>query len=1273
MSGIQGKTQSYVWEQLLAVQQGKLDEFVFPANLSSETRKYVHAACTKLDLLSKSEGKRGVDRAVRVTRKAAQPEPAAPPEPLTLHPASVALLQAWQGALPARTAPTPGSLKKLIQRSRISSSAQFPPEGSDAAVADGKRLQLQYQQHCKSPACLRMQPVRQALPIWQCRDTLLSSIVRQQVTVVSGATGCGKSTQLPQYLLENATLGGAGACTRILCTQPRQISAISLAARVAEERNERVGDLVGYQVRLDHRISPQSRLIFCTVGILLRRLLSDPLLTGVSHVVVDEVHERDKLTDFLLIILRDLLPRRPELKLILMSATLNAELFAHYFNLKTAPSSPPPSTPSPSPSPSPAAAPSSSSVSPSSSLSSPLTSSSSSPSPSSPASLVSPSSSPSPSSPSVASSSSSSPSASSPASPSPSSACSLVHVPGRAFPVNRLYLEDALEMTGFEAKETRTDVIFFGIQGNRAKKRAGPGKAGQQKREQAALDAWLASKPELGQLGKSKYSDNTLWSLFRMDEEVGVNPELVAAVVAHVHKTMPSNAAVLIFCAGWEDIHKVIRSLERHPNLPAGQLLVLPLHSHVTQADQQRIFQSPPRGVRKVVVATNIAETSITIDDVQVVIDGGVMKEKSFDTSSGMQALTPSLVSRANATQRAGRAGRVQAGTCFHLFPRAQLEMMDEMPVPELLRTPLEEITLQIKALGLGPVEAFLAKAPDPPDPAAVRTALTLLRDVGALTEQEQLTSLGAHLARLPAHPQLGKLLLYGVTFQCLAPSLVVAASLSHRQPWTLPPPALRKQAELKRKVFAGSSASDAIATLRAFQGWQTARACGHEVARLFCEDNFLNYHTLQNIHKISGQLLRLLAEGGFVSPGTSAQQPELNIHSQNTTFLKSLICAALYPNIARVLPRKADKGQRGSSHTFETKNRIKNVGLFPGSVNERHSLQERYVAYFEVVRTSNVFLRDTTLVSPLGLALLAGGPEGSVVSAATKQQQQEHLDFQAKRQNQPAAKPRHGSRPAFAGSEEPAASPELSWAEMEEAMTEFEAFSEVPILLDLLDAQTATDNLDLPPAAEQPDAAPSSALPDNGAESSVLESSAMDQKAEQPAGNAMTHMPEEHAQEAEDALHLLNLDEWLVMSVRKADLELLQHFRAFIDATITEVLAAPNVLAALDERRDQTIKTLVRLLDIEDKSDPHAAQHAADAVPHMLHRPDQSHGHHLPHTATAAEANGRTAGRPRRGKGRQKASHIQQPVHIQKPQIQQPIHVQRPHKNHKQAKKPQK
>ncbi|KAL5124688.1 DExH-box ATP-dependent RNA helicase DExH1 [Glycine soja] len=248
---------------------------------------------------------------------------------------------------------------------------------------------------------------------------------------------------------------------------------------------------------------------------------------------------------------------------------------------------------------------------------------------------------------------------------------------------------------------------------------------------------------------------------------------------------------------------------------------------------------------RKIVLATNIAESSITIDDVVYVIDWGKAKETSYDALNKLACLLPSWISKASAHQRRGRAGRVQPGVCYRLYPKLIHDAMPQYQLAEILRTPLQELCLHIKSLQLGTVGSFLEKALQPPDPLAVKNAIELLKTIGALDEQEELTPLGQHLCNIPLDPNIGKMLLMGSIFQCLNPALTIAASLAYRNPFVLPINR-KEEADAAKQFFAGDSCSDHIALLKAFEGWKEAKRSGNE--KQFCWDNFLSPATLRLI-----------------------------------------------------------------------------------------------------------------------------------------------------------------------------------------------------------------------------------------------------------------------------------------------------------------------------------------------------------------------------------------------------------------------------------------
>ncbi|TXG58128.1 hypothetical protein EZV62_015957 [Acer yangbiense] len=674
-----------------------------------------------------------------------------------------------------------------------------------------------------------MQSFREKLPAIKMKVEFLKAVAENQVLVVSGETGCGKTTQLPQFILEEEISCLRGADCNIICTQPRRISAISVAAQISSERGENLGETVGYHIRLESKRSAQTRLLFCTTGVLLRQLVQDQNLNHVSHLLVDEIHERGMNEDFLLIILRDLLPRRPDLRLILMSATINADLFSKYFG--DAPT---------------------------------------------------------------------------------------IHIPDVEI--------DSLYKT--YSASTR-----------------------------ASLEAWSGLQLDLG---------------------------LVETTIEFICRN-EGDGAILVFLTGWDDISKLHDKIKGNNILgDQSKFLVLPLHGSMPTVNQREIFDRPPQNKRqnwsaisefnfngkywwvcqewrKIVLATNIAESSITIDDVVYVIDCGKAKETSYDALNKLACLLPSWISKASAHQRRGRAGRVQPGVCYKLYPRIIHDAMLQYQLPEILRTPLQELCLHIKGLQLGTVGSFLAKALQPPDPLAVQNAIELLKTIGALDDMEDLTPLGRHLCSLPVDPNIGKMLLIGAIFQCLNPALTIAAAVAHRDPFVLPLNR-KEEADAAKRSFAGDSCSDHIALLKAFEGYKDAKRHGRE--RDFCWENFLSPVTLRMMEDMRNQFLDLLSDIGFVdkSKGASAY----NQYSHDLEMVCATLCAGLYPNVVQCKRR----GKRTALYTKD----VGKVDIHPASVNAGiHIFPLPYLVYSEKVKTASIYVRDSTSISEYALLLFGG------------------------------------------------------------------------------------------------------------------------------------------------------------------------------------------------------------------------------------------------------------------------------------------------------------
>ncbi|KAK6126529.1 hypothetical protein DH2020_039733 [Rehmannia glutinosa] len=699
----------------------------------------------------------------------------------------------------------------------------------------------------ESDSVKAMLAFREKLPALKAKSEFLKAVAENQVLIVSGETGCGKTTQLPQFILEEEISSLRGAKCSMICTQPRRISAISVAARVSAERGEKLGDTVGYQIRLESKRSAQTRLLFCTTGVLLRQMVQDPNLTGITHLLVDEIHERGMNEDFLLIILRDILPRRPDLRLILMSATINADLFSKYFG--NAPT---------------------------------------------------------------------------------------IHIPGFTFPVKEFYLEDVLRKLATISNQSST--IF----GKFKKSSATTGNAD----IDALYKGYSASTRK--SLGIGQILSWT-WDLY------------VEATIEHICRREGSGA-ILVFLTGWDDISKLLDKLKANNIVgDPNKFLVLPLHGSMPTINQREIFDRPPPDVRKIVLATNIAESSITIDDVVYVVDCGKAKETSYDALNKLACLLPSWISKASAHQRRGRAGRVQPGVCYRLFPKLIHDAMPQYQLPEMLRTPLQELCLHIKSLQLGGISTFLAKALQPPDPLAVENAIELLKTIGALDDREELTPLGRHLSTLPLDPNIGKMLLMGSVFQCLDPALTIAAALAYRQPFVLPINK-KEEADDAKRSFAGDSCSDHIALLKAFEGWKDAKRSRKEKA--FCWENFLSPVTLQMMDDMRNQFLDLLAGIGFVNISQGAEA--YNQYSDDLEMVCAILCAGLYPKVVQCKRR----GKRTALYSKE----VGKVDIHPASVNAGvHLFPLPYMVYSEMVKTTSIYLRDSTNISDYALLMFGG------------------------------------------------------------------------------------------------------------------------------------------------------------------------------------------------------------------------------------------------------------------------------------------------------------
>ncbi|KAH7923230.1 P-loop containing nucleoside triphosphate hydrolase protein [Leucogyrophana mollusca] len=716
----------------------------------------------------------------------------------------------------------------------------------------------------QSSSYIELLTIRERLPAFVSKELFLTQLETHRVVVVVGETGCGKTTQLPQFILDSIILSGSGSKASIIVTQPRRISAISVAARVSAERAD--DGSVGYAIRGESKQDKRTKLLFCTTGVVLRRLGSGDKLEHVTHVVVDEVHERSLDGDFLLLELKELLATHPTLKVILMSATINHEKFVRYFN--DAP---------------------------------------------------------------------------------------MLTIPGFTHPVTDLYIEDFISSIRYTPAITKSGKM-------------------------ETVEEKRAFKEQFKSRDLDDQAISALQSIARSDR---IDYQLVAAVVRHILGTAKKRGGILIFLPGVQEIRHCIDAV--HGALGHEKADIFPLHANLSGNEQRAAFSVTPNW--KIIAATNVAETSITIDDVIYVIDAGKVKEMDYDPESGMSRLVEQWVTRAAARQRRGRAGRTQPGTCYKLYTRKQEEEMARFPVPEILRTPLESISLTVKAMRESEdVKLFLSRAIDPPEVTAMEKAWSGLEELGAVDQAGQLTALGRHISMLPVDLRLGKMLVLGTIFRCLDPILTIAACLSSK-PLFVSPMDKREEANQARLRF-DTDNSDLLTDVNAYNEYMRLRSepKSQRASRTFCEENFISATTLREVTSLRLDFLSSLSDLGFIPLSSTPTSATLNANGSNTNLVKAIVLGGLWPRVARVhLPRSAIKFDKVQAGTVQRENTAKEykvydlhegrVFLHPTSVLfGATAWKSPFLVYFQKQLTSKVFVRGATEI-PMYALLLFGGP----------------------------------------------------------------------------------------------------------------------------------------------------------------------------------------------------------------------------------------------------------------------------------------------------------
>ena len=612
-----------------------------------------------------------------------------------------------------------------------------------------------------------IEETRKSLPMFQYRDEILNAVEEYQVLIVCAETGSGKTTQLPQYLHEAGyTKGGL----KIGCTQPRRVAAMSVAARVADEMGVRLGNEVGYAIRFEDKTNDKTVLKYMTDGMLLREFLTEPDLGAYSALIIDEAHERTLHTDVLLGLVKDIVRFRPDLKLIISSATIDAQKFSQYFD--DAP---------------------------------------------------------------------------------------IFNVPGRRYNV----------------------------------------------------DVHYTPQPEANYLAAA------------------------VTTIFQIHLSQPPGD-ILVFLTGQDEIEAADQNLQetaRKLGNKAPELIICPIYANLPTDLQAKIFEPTPPGARKVVLATNIAETSLTIDGIVYVIDPGFVKENVYNPRNGMESLVVTPCSRASANQRAGRAGRVGPGKCFRLYTKwAFYNELDESTTPEIQRANLNSVVLMLKSLGIHDLIDFDYMDAPPAD--TLIRALEQLYALGALNSKGELTKVGRQMAEFPTDPMLAKTVLSADKLGCVEEVLSIIAMLGEASALFYRPKDKKLYADSARARFTIRDGGDHLTLLNIWNQWVDS-----DYSYVWAKENFLQHRSLNRARDVRDQLVKLCerVEVSITSCGANDMMP-----------IEKSLTAGFFPNAARL--------QRGGDSYRTVKNGL-TVYLHPSSV--LMEVNPKWVIFYELVLTSKEYMRN--------------------------------------------------------------------------------------------------------------------------------------------------------------------------------------------------------------------------------------------------------------------------------------------------------------------------
>ncbi|XP_049535940.1 3'-5' RNA helicase YTHDC2-like [Anopheles darlingi] len=950
----------------LFLQDEQQSEYDFPATLTNQHRAYIHEYVKNKRIKSRSHGK-GNARYLTIykTNLSAITHDDAR---LELTDQTIAMITELQNIYRPKGNQSKAKNKRNMGRYNVyltASQPSVPPPVHSAA---------------------RVFEERSRLPIAQFHDIILKCMLQNQVIIISGNTGSGKTTQVPQFVMEAACQSGTPC--RVICTQPRRISAVTVAERVCFERNEQLGDAVGYQIRLESRLKPNTNLLFCTNGVLLRCLTGQGahrFLDNVTHIIIDEVHERDQYSDFLLIALKDNLPKHPHLKVVLMSATIESNTFSQYFNncpvieipgrlfsieryyledilfqldtynhtVKDV------------------------KAKILSNIEHQRTSSDANGRQHSSAT----------------------------ANMDDESIllmndileeCWIENSPEPFQNFFTLVQEESISVD-FQHTETKmTALMIAAAKGYvdilKSLLDMGADPSIREKHNYTAHD-WacfihgnsvcsqlLANAKKRGESQPVQQMPALTPNIAKQlldayhtsfgDERIDHN--LIIDVIQYICKNQPEGG-ILVFLPGFEDIQESYELLTKRV-APHQRLKLFMLHSKMQTSDQHAVFNPVPVGVRKIVLSTNIAETSITMDDVVYVIDSGKVKQKYYDSVTATNSLMATWISQACATQRAGRAGRTKPGICYRLFSRARLEAMDQFTLPEIMRVPLTEICLNTALLTQGAsILDFLNRAIQPPAATSVKQSIKYLQKVGALDDDENLTDLGHILADLPVDARLGKMLLYGILLKCYEPVLLIVSVLSINDIFLLPGFAGDKEKSRKaRRELAEESYSDCFCLLRAYQRWYEARSISKR--KEICNRFFLSHSKLTMVCELRDKLHGHLCSIGLIKSYGPGSSDDLNQFAANWSMVKACLVVGLYPNICHLERYSKAMKARFEKKIFVHPSSVLADAKKPNGKDAKLWLPTEWITFEEKFKSSRgSMIRCNTVVTSLAISIFAG------------------------------------------------------------------------------------------------------------------------------------------------------------------------------------------------------------------------------------------------------------------------------------------------------------